>query len=56
MAIAFFFFGISDVIEARTGAWWRPLWLLVLKGACVIVLLVGFRNYYRIKKRATTEP
>ena len=21
-------FGISDLVEARTGAWWRPWWLL----------------------------
>ena len=55
LAIAFFLFGISDLIEARTGAWWRPAWLLVLKGGCVIVLLAGFRNYYRVKKRASTE-
>ena len=55
LSIAFFFFGVSDLIEARTGAWWRPLWLLVLKGGCVIVLLAGFRNYYQVKKRASTE-
>ena len=23
LAVAFFVFGISDLIEARTGAWWR---------------------------------
>lgn len=36
-AVAFFFFGISDLIEAQTGAWWTPWSLFVLKAACVIV-------------------
>lgn len=31
-------FGISDVIEVHTGAWWTPWWLLLLKGACLAVL------------------
>ena len=35
---AFIAFGISDLIEVRTGAWWTPWWLLVLKAACVLVL------------------
>jgi hypothetical protein len=38
-------FGISDVIEARTGSWWEPWWLLVWKCACVAALLVGFHRY-----------
>jgi len=29
-------FGISDLCELRTGAWWRPWWLLVWKGACLL--------------------
>src|SRR2546430_2120329 len=27
-AIAFVLFASSDVVEAQTGAWWRPWWLL----------------------------
>ncbi len=34
-AIAFIAFGWSDVVETRTGAWWRPWWLLLWKGLCV---------------------
>jgi len=34
--IGFFCFGVSDIIEASTGAWWRPLWLLGLKCSCVL--------------------
>ena len=33
---AFFAFGVSDLIEARTGAWWDPLGLLALKASCVV--------------------
>lgn len=32
-------FGISDLIEMQTGAWWRPVWLLLLKAVCLIGLL-----------------
>ena len=45
-AITFFLFGISDVIEAQTGAWWHPFGLLLLKGGCVLTL-VGSYVYYR---------
>lgn len=38
-AAAFIAFGLTDVVEASTGAWWRPWWLLAWKAACVIVLL-----------------
>jgi len=50
LAATFLVFGISDVIEARTGAWWRPFWLLLLKGACLLFIVLGFRQYFRIKK------
>jgi hypothetical protein len=33
-------FGLSDVVEADTGAWWRPWWLLFWKGVCVLILLL----------------
>jgi hypothetical protein len=33
-------FGLSDVVETQTGAWWRPWWLLAWKTACVLGLLV----------------
>jgi hypothetical protein len=36
--VAFLAFGVSDLIEVRTGAWWTPWWLFVLKAACVLVL------------------
>ena len=40
--VAFAIFGISDIIEAQTGAWWRPLGLLVLKVSCVVTFVFCF--------------
>jgi hypothetical protein len=44
-------FGVSDVIEAQTGAWWRPFWLLVWKGLCVIGLAWCLWKYRQIRQR-----
>lgn len=37
LAVTLFAFGASDLVEAQTGAWWRPWWLLVWKGVCIVV-------------------
>ena len=44
-------FGISDLVEAKTGAWWRPPWLLFWKAGCIIALCACATAYYRIKIR-----
>jgi len=31
-------FGLSDGVEVRTRAWWRPWWLRAWKVACIVVL------------------
>ncbi len=36
LAVTFLAFAYSDYVELRTGAWWRPWWLLVLKGTCLV--------------------
>jgi hypothetical protein len=51
LAFALAIFGLSDVVEVHTGAWWRPWWLFAWKAACVVVLLCAFMNYFRIRKR-----
>jgi len=38
-ALVLILFGVSDIIEAFTGAWYRPVGLLVLKGLCLAVIL-----------------
>jgi hypothetical protein len=52
-AVTFFFFGISDFIEAQpwSGAWWRPWWLLVWKGICVLILAYLAFLYFRDRQR-----
>ncbi|HRH96545.1 MAG TPA: hypothetical protein PLB55_11450 [Prosthecobacter sp.] len=47
LPLAFAVFGVSDLIEVRTGAWWDPWWLLVMKAACVLVFLLAFRERRR---------
>ena len=53
LALSFFVFGLSDLIESQTGAWWRPWWLVVMKGACVVGFVVGFARYYRFEGEGT---
>ena len=50
IAVTLAAFGGSDLVEARSGAWWKPWWLFVWKAACVVVLLLGFVRYYRLMK------
>jgi hypothetical protein len=52
LAPAFLVFGVTDLIESRTGAWWRPFWLPVIKGSCALTFLWGFRKYYVFKKQS----
>ena len=51
LGATFFVFSMTDVIEAQTGAWWEPPWLIVLKAACVATLVWGFRRYYRVRMK-----
>jgi hypothetical protein len=51
----FFLFGVSDLFEAYTGAWWRPWPLLVLKGACVTSLLVCGILYRKSLQQGTSQ-
>jgi hypothetical protein len=48
----FFLFGISDLIEIHTRAWFRPWPLLLFKTACVLALvLLLFRCLRQQKSR-----
>jgi len=44
-------FGMSDIIESRTGAWWRPWWLLAWKALCVAGLVLCFLKYRQLQPR-----
>ncbi|MGF1635075.1 MAG: hypothetical protein ACFCVE_14580 [Phycisphaerae bacterium] len=54
MALVLLAFGISDLVETRTGAWYRPWWLLVWKGACVGGLLGLVWRLLRLRRTART--
>jgi hypothetical protein len=51
VSISFAFFGVSDVIEASTGAWWRPLWLLALKALCICSFIYCWIKYKNCSSR-----
>jgi hypothetical protein len=51
LPLSFAVFGVSDLIEVQTGAWWEPWWLLVMKAACVLVFLLAFRERRRQEKK-----
>jgi hypothetical protein len=52
-AFIFILFGISDIVEAQTGAWYRPLGLLSWKGLCLagIIWLVVLELRSRSRSR-----
>jgi len=56
LALAFVAFGISDFVEIRTGAWWRPAWLLLWKAVCVVTLIAAFFHYLRRKSTKKSPP
>ena len=45
-------FGISDLVETQTGAWYEPPWLLAWKAACVIALLLIVGSMWNKRRRS----
>lgn len=56
LGLAFLAFGASDLVEVRTGAWWRPWWLFVWKAACVGAFGVFAWKHYRKGESADGFP
>ena len=48
-------FGISDIVEVSTGAWWRPWWLLLWKAACVLVMTALLVRYVKRRRRSESS-
>lgn len=48
LIIGFFAFGISDLVEVQSGAWWRPWWLLLWKAACIAVLAPSLYRLFKL--------
>ena len=51
-SVAIALFGLSDVVEVYTGAWWRPWWLLTWKGLCIGVFAWLLYGHYRDRRNA----
>jgi hypothetical protein len=51
-AVVFIVFGGSDVVEASTGAWWRPWWLLLWKALCLTCMLALLVDHVIRTRRA----
>lgn len=51
LPLSFGMFGVSDLIEVQTGAWWEPWWLFVMKAACVLVFLLAFIERRRQERK-----
>ena len=49
-SLTFLLFGLSDLVEISTGAWWRPWWLLLWKAACLIALFLLWLSFRRRRK------
>ncbi|MGE3180627.1 MAG: hypothetical protein AB7N71_03290 [Phycisphaerae bacterium] len=55
LAATFALFGISDIVETQTCAWWRPWWLLVWKTLCVLVFFGYAVRHFRTKRGGSRE-
>ena len=40
-------FGLSDLVEIRTGSWLRPWWLFGWKAVCLVTLVGTYVGYVR---------
>lgn len=56
MALFFWLFAASEVVETQTGAWWKPWWLAVWKGGCIAVLLLLGRQHLRHRRSRPEDP
>jgi hypothetical protein len=45
--LTFLAFAVTDLVEVRTGAWYRPWWLFVSKAVCVVLLAACYDAYRR---------
>ena len=54
LAAALTLFGVSDLVETQTGAWYDPPWLLAWKAICVLALIVCGVGVLRAKRPYNT--
>ena len=53
LSVTMFLFGVSDIIELFTRAWYRPIGLFILKAGCVASIAYCFFIFF--KNRAEFE-
>jgi hypothetical protein len=50
----FVVFGISDLIEIKTGGWWKPWWLFLLKAVCLIGIIISMFFIFKERRKNNT--
>ena len=50
VAAAFVAFAGTDLIEIKTGTWYRPLWLLVYNAVCIAFIVGCYAKYLLLRK------
>ncbi|MBN1765482.1 MAG: hypothetical protein JW860_09520 [Sedimentisphaerales bacterium] len=50
--VLFIFFGLSDLMEIKTGAWFHPWWLLLWKATCITGFLGMFAWFRKLKNKS----
>ena len=56
LALSLFAFGVSDLVEVRTGAWWRPPGLLIYKGLCLLGIVASALLLWRNRRGEPRTP
>jgi hypothetical protein len=46
-ALLFMLFAGTDIVELWTGAWWKPWWLFVWNGSCLVAFVLLAGSYWR---------
>jgi hypothetical protein len=46
-SMIFLLFGLSDIVEVQTGAWWKPWWLFLWKASCVLGFIICFCDFLK---------
>lgn len=54
LSLAFLLFGLSDVVETRTGGWYQPWWMLTWKIICILWIVI--QAIFVIKRNSRLRP